>query len=84
MKFLFKLDLPVQFGIPRSFVSRQSSRTQLEVKCSVTLAGDYRLGGQLLIVPIEGQGRYKMKIRKSFAQHSIIFNFNRNITKKFF
>ncbi|XP_013147015.1 PREDICTED: uncharacterized protein LOC106109912 [Papilio polytes] len=44
-------------------VRRQSSRTQLEVKCSVTLAGDYRLGGQLLIVPIEGQGRYKMKIR---------------------
>ncbi|XP_068617244.1 protein takeout-like [Battus philenor] len=44
-------------------VVRFPQRTQLDVQCSVTLVGDYRLGGQLLILPIEGQGRYKIKIR---------------------
>ncbi|KPJ16053.1 Protein takeout [Papilio machaon] len=44
-------------------VKRYSQRTQLDVKCSVTLVGDYQLGGLLLIMPIEGHGRYKIKIR---------------------
>ncbi|CAH2047683.1 unnamed protein product, partial [Iphiclides podalirius] len=44
-------------------VIRYPQRTRLDIKCSVTLVGDYRLDGQLLILPVEGQGRYKIKIR---------------------
>ncbi|KAF9804410.1 hypothetical protein SFRURICE_014330, partial [Spodoptera frugiperda] len=32
-------------------------------KCSVTMEGDYTLGGKLLIMPIEGSGKYRIKIR---------------------
>ncbi|CAG5054610.1 unnamed protein product [Parnassius apollo] len=44
-------------------VKRYTQRTRLDLKCSVTLIGDYTLGGYLLIMPIEGHGRYKIKIR---------------------
>ncbi|CAH2084389.1 unnamed protein product [Euphydryas editha] len=42
---------------------RFSRKTELDLKCSVVLIGDYSLGGQLLVLPIEGEGKYKIKIR---------------------
>ncbi|XP_028040396.1 protein takeout-like [Bombyx mandarina] len=33
------------------------------IKCSVTLTGDYKLSGKLLVLPIEGEGKYNIKIR---------------------
>ncbi|KAH9633811.1 hypothetical protein HF086_005445 [Spodoptera exigua] len=33
------------------------------VKCSVDLNGDYKLGGQLLVLPIRGEGKYHINIR---------------------
>ncbi|XP_072932960.1 protein takeout-like [Epargyreus clarus] len=44
-------------------LQRLQHRTLFDLKCSVTLIGDYKLGGRLLIMPIEGHGRYKIKIR---------------------
>ncbi|CAG9135374.1 unnamed protein product [Plutella xylostella] len=42
---------------------RQTHKLNLEIKCSVTLNGDYKLAGKLLILPIEGEGKYKIRIR---------------------
>lgn len=36
----------------------------MDLKCSATLIGDYKLNGKLLILPIEGEGKYKIQIRK--------------------
>lgn len=33
------------------------------IRCSVVLKGDYKLGGQLLVLPIQGEGKYVIKIR---------------------
>ncbi|CAB3246674.1 unnamed protein product [Arctia plantaginis] len=44
-------------------LKRASSRTYLDLKCSVNMVGDYTLGGKLLIMPIEGNGKYTIKIR---------------------
>lgn len=43
---------------------RNTKKTDLELKCSVLLQGDYTLSGKLLILPIEGNGKYRIKIRK--------------------
>ncbi|CAK1585759.1 unnamed protein product [Parnassius mnemosyne] len=56
-------------------IERYTQSTRLELQCSVTLIGDYKLGGHLLIMPIEGQGRYKINIRDIVVQ--IDFNFNK-------
>lgn len=42
---------------------RVARKMHFDVKCSVTLIGDYTLGGKLLILDIEGNGKYKIKIR---------------------
>nr|BAH97099.1 juvenile hormone binding protein [Bombyx mori] len=42
---------------------RLYDKTLLDLKCSVTLVGEYTLGGQLLILPIEGTGKYRIRIR---------------------
>uniref|UniRef100_A0A2H1V876 SFRICE_000534 n=1 Tax=Spodoptera frugiperda TaxID=7108 RepID=A0A2H1V876_SPOFR len=44
-------------------LKRFPHRTDLDLKCSVTMEGDYTLGGKLLIMPIEGSGKYRIKIR---------------------
>nr|ATU07287.1 takeout [Spodoptera litura] len=44
-------------------LTRHPHRTDLDLKCSVTMDGDYTLGGKLLIMPIEGSGKYTIKIR---------------------
>ncbi|KAG6440856.1 hypothetical protein O3G_MSEX001522 [Manduca sexta] len=44
------------------------NKTYLELKCSVTMIGDYNLGGKLLILPIEGNGKYKIKIRDIYVK----------------
>ncbi|KAJ0183538.1 hypothetical protein K1T71_001514 [Dendrolimus kikuchii] len=44
-------------------LKRKTTKTDLEIKCSVILQGDYKLDGKLLILPIEGNGKYKIKIR---------------------
>nr|ACF39402.1 takeout-like protein 2 [Epiphyas postvittana] len=45
-------------------VRRTGKKTSLELKCpTVLVTGDYKLGGKLLILPIEGNGKYKIKIR---------------------
>ncbi|CAH0586776.1 unnamed protein product [Chrysodeixis includens] len=41
---------------------RHTGKTFVDLKCSVMLVGDYTLGGKLLIMPIEGSGRYAIKI----------------------
>ncbi|XP_028177870.1 protein takeout-like isoform X2 [Ostrinia furnacalis] len=33
------------------------------IKCSVNLQGNYKLGGQLLILPIQGEGKYTINIQ---------------------
>ncbi|KAH9633810.1 hypothetical protein HF086_005444 [Spodoptera exigua] len=43
-------------------LTRHPHRTDLDLKCSVTMDGDYTLGGKLLIMPIEGSGKYTIKI----------------------
>ncbi|CAG9562802.1 unnamed protein product [Danaus chrysippus] len=35
----------------------------LKVTCDVTLTGDYEVQGQVLILPVEGNGKYKIDIR---------------------
>ncbi|CAH0719777.1 unnamed protein product, partial [Brenthis ino] len=42
---------------------RIGSKTSLSLKCSVVLVGDYKLDGELLMVPIQGKGKYKIQIR---------------------
>ncbi|KAI5633349.1 hypothetical protein NE865_13958 [Phthorimaea operculella] len=43
---------------------KQRNVTQtLEIKCSLVLVGEYTIGGKLLILPVEGDGKYKIKIR---------------------
>ncbi|KAI8422089.1 hypothetical protein MSG28_009978 [Choristoneura fumiferana] len=45
-------------------MKRSARKTNMELKCpAVLLTGDYKLGGKLLILPIEGNGKYKIKIR---------------------
>nr|XP_021192596.2 protein takeout [Helicoverpa armigera] len=44
-------------------LKRHGPLTNLDLKCSVTMVGDYTLGGKLLIMPINGDGRYTIKIR---------------------
>ncbi|KAJ8716876.1 hypothetical protein PYW07_003503 [Mythimna separata] len=43
-------------------LKRHHHLTNLDLKCSVVMRGDYTLGGKLLIMPIEGSGRYSIKI----------------------
>ncbi|KAJ8723087.1 hypothetical protein PYW08_002999 [Mythimna loreyi] len=43
-------------------LKRNGHLTNLDLKCSVVMRGDYTLGGKLLIMPIEGSGRYSIKI----------------------
>ncbi|KAL4709583.1 hypothetical protein ACJJTC_007314 [Scirpophaga incertulas] len=35
----------------------------MEIQCTVNMKGDYKLGGQLLILPIRGDGKYTIKIQ---------------------
>ncbi|XP_046978162.1 circadian clock-controlled protein daywake-like [Vanessa cardui] len=42
---------------------RFTHKTEIDLKCSVTLIGYYSLNGKLLVLPIEGQGKYKIKIQ---------------------
>lgn len=57
------------------FYSRRlGHRTTMELKCSVTLIGDYKLSGKLLVLPIEGEGKYKIQIRKFISQYHIAIN----------
>ncbi|XP_064072276.1 protein takeout-like [Vanessa tameamea] len=42
---------------------RFSHKTEIDLKCSVTLIGNYSLNGKLLVLPIEGEGKYKIKIQ---------------------
>ncbi|GBP69861.1 Protein takeout [Eumeta japonica] len=44
-------------------LSRQAQRLSLETQCSVQLGGEYRLGGRLLVLPVEGEGRYRIRIQ---------------------
>ncbi|XP_049872598.1 protein takeout-like [Pectinophora gossypiella] len=44
-------------------VKRQGLKQSIELKCSATLVGEYTIGGKLLILPVEGDGKYKIKIR---------------------
>ncbi|XP_075975344.1 protein takeout-like [Anticarsia gemmatalis] len=44
-------------------LKRAGPKTYLDLKCSVNMVGDYTLGGKLLIMPIEGKGKYGIKIR---------------------
>lgn len=36
------------------------------LRCDMSLEGDYVLDGQLLILPVQGKGRYKIDIREYF------------------
>ncbi|XP_023935636.2 protein takeout-like [Bicyclus anynana] len=38
--------------------------TSMTLSCHVEMVGHYSLGGKLIIFPIEGQGRYKIKLRE--------------------
>ncbi|XP_041980239.1 protein takeout-like [Aricia agestis] len=42
---------------------RLDNRTAIDLRCSVTLVGRYKLSGTLLILPIRGDGKYKITIR---------------------
>ncbi|KAJ2951300.1 hypothetical protein O0L34_g5703 [Tuta absoluta] len=43
---------------------KQRNVTQtLEIKCSLVLVGEYTIGGKLLILPVEGDGKYKINVR---------------------
>jgi hypothetical protein len=42
----------------------KKGKQSVTIRCSVNLKGDYKLGGQLLIFPIQGQGKYTIDIRK--------------------
>lgn len=44
-------------------LKRLGHRTTIDLKCSATLIGDYKLNGKLLLLPIEGEGKYKIQIR---------------------
>ncbi|XP_063534647.1 protein takeout-like [Cydia strobilella] len=45
-------------------IKRNGRRINLDVNCpNIQLTGDYNLGGKLLILPIEGKGKYKIKLR---------------------
>nr|XP_032516842.1 protein takeout-like [Danaus plexippus plexippus] len=35
----------------------------LKITCDVTLSGNYEVQGQVLILPVEGKGKYKIDIR---------------------
>ncbi|XP_039755243.1 circadian clock-controlled protein daywake-like [Pararge aegeria] len=43
---------------------RSSYETSLTLSCHVELVGDYSLGGKLLMLPIQGQGRYKIRLQE--------------------
>lgn len=51
----------------------------VQVRCSVVLNGDYKLGGQLLILPVQGQGKFNIKIRK-YCFFILIMEGKRNIS----
>ncbi|XP_050348729.1 protein takeout-like [Nymphalis io] len=42
---------------------RFTHKTEIDLQCSVTLIGNYSLSGKLLLLPIEGEGKYKIKIQ---------------------
>ncbi|XP_026319154.1 protein takeout-like [Hyposmocoma kahamanoa] len=44
-------------------MKRHGKKQSIELKCSVVLVGDYTIGGRLLILPVEGEGKYRIKIR---------------------
>ncbi|KAF9417550.1 hypothetical protein HW555_005380 [Spodoptera exigua] len=39
------------------------AKQSITIRCSVDLNGDYKLGGQLLVLPIRGEGKYHINIR---------------------
>ncbi|XP_052755611.1 protein takeout-like [Galleria mellonella] len=43
-------------------LTRKDNKIKIKTKCSAVLIGDYKLNGKLLIMPIEGSGKYKIKI----------------------
>ncbi|MBQ5153894.1 hypothetical protein EGM85_11620, partial [Macrococcus caseolyticus] len=38
-------------------------KQSVTIRCTVELNGDYKLDGQLLVLPIKGEGKYKINIR---------------------
>ncbi|CAD0201614.1 unnamed protein product [Chrysodeixis includens] len=41
----------------------KKSKQVVTIRCSVDLNGQYKLDGQLLVLPIKGEGKYNIKIR---------------------
>ena len=39
-------------------------KATIQVKCNLVMMGDYTLDGKLLILPVQGQGKYKIDISK--------------------
>ncbi|KAM3955884.1 uncharacterized protein ACR2FA_010155 [Aphomia sociella] len=54
-------------------LSRNGNHINIKTKCSAVLIGDYNLDGKLLIMPISGNGKYKIKIT------DVVVNFSFNM-----
>ncbi|XP_059057506.1 protein takeout-like [Achroia grisella] len=51
-------------------LARKDKKITIKTKCSAVLLGDYKLDGKLLIMPIEGSGKYKIKINDIMVDFS--------------
>ncbi|XP_060801575.1 circadian clock-controlled protein daywake-like [Amyelois transitella] len=51
-------------------IVRHGDAMSITMKCSATVVGDYSLDGRLLVMPIKGEGRYKIKIRDIVVKFS--------------
>ncbi|KOB68703.1 DUF233 protein [Operophtera brumata] len=50
-------------GIRHDLTKKKQSLT---IKCTVQLTGDYKLDGQILVLPIRGEGKYVIDILEQF------------------
>ncbi|XP_028177881.1 protein takeout-like isoform X3 [Ostrinia furnacalis] len=55
-------------------IVRHGRHLQLELKCSLEMRGDYTMSGRLLVMPIEGDGKYRIKIRDMVVDLKIDFS----------
>ncbi|XP_053604620.1 protein takeout-like [Plodia interpunctella] len=51
-------------------IVRRGDAMSITMRCSCTVIGDYKLDGRLLVMPIQGDGRYKIKIRDIVVKFS--------------
>ncbi|CAH0399973.1 unnamed protein product [Chilo suppressalis] len=52
-------------------LERSDTNMELTLKSSLMMAGDYKMSGKLLVMPIQGEGKYKIRIKDMVTRVSL-------------